>query len=114
MHKSVDLIYNKLKRPDIISCILDLEYKFFKKIELLEKEVALVKSILHLCNNTPYVDHYKSLRQDNQKNNISDRETRILESDASMLQYYSSIINVREKSSIYSNFVDDRKRYITT
>ena len=49
-----------------------------------------------------------------QQNKIRDRETRILESDASMLQYYSSIINVREKSSIYRNFVDDRKRYIIT
>ena len=111
---SIDLLYNELKRPDIISSILESQYKFFKKIELLDEEVAMVKSILRLCNDTPFVEHYKSLRPDMKKNNISNRETKILESDASMLQYYASIVNVREKSPIYCNFIDDRKRAIIT
>ena len=74
----------------------------------------MVKSILRLCNNTPFVDHYKSLRPDIKKTNIENRETKILGSDASMLQYYASIINVKEKSSIYSNFIVDSKRTVIT
>ena len=30
------------------------------------------------------------------------------------MQYYASIVNVKEKSSIYSNFVDDRYRKVIT
>ena len=111
---SVDLLYNELKRPDIISSILESQYKFFKKIELLDEEVAMVKSILRLCDNTPFVDHYKSLSPDIKKTNICNRETKIVESGASMLQYYSSIVNVRKKSMIYCNFIDDRKRSVIT
>ena len=111
---SIDLLYNELKRPDIISSILESQYKFFQKIEMLDEEVAMVKSILRLCYDTPFVEHYKSLRPDMKKNNISIRETKILESDASMLQYYASIVNVKEKSSIYCNFIDDRKRAVIT
>ena len=31
-----------------------------------------------------------------------------------MMQYYASIVNVKEKSTIYSNFVDDRHRKVIT
>ena len=29
-----------------------------------------------------------------------------------MLQYYCSVVDAKEKSSIYTNFIDDRSRYI--
>ena len=48
------------------------------------------------------------------KSNINSRETKILESDASMMQYYSSIVNVKEKSPIYCSFIEDKKRAIIT
>ena len=38
----------------------------------------------------------------------------MIESDAPMLQYYSSIVNPRKKSSIYSSFLDDQKGEIIT
>ena len=31
-----------------------------------------------------------------------------------MLQYYASLVNVKEKSSIYCNFMDDRYRKVIT
>ena len=111
---STDLLYNELKRPDIIATIQDSQYKFFQKIEMLDEEYAMVKSILRLCNNTPFVSHYRSLTPNNKENNVSERESRILESDAAMLQYYTTVANARKKSSIYCNFVDDRKRSIIT
>ena len=111
---SIDLLYNELKRPDIISTILDSQYNFFNKLRSLEEEDALVISILRLCENTPIVVYYNSLQPHNKENNVSERERRILESDAPMLSYYSIIVNARKKSSIYSNFVDDSKRKIIT
>ena len=71
-------------------------------------------SILRLCENTPIVEYYKSLLPDSRKNNIDERERRVIESDAPMLQYYRSILNPRKKSSIYSSFLDDQKRQTIT
>ena len=111
---SIDLLYNELKRPDIISTILDYQYNFFKKIESFDEEAALVKSILRICSNTSFVHHYESLEPDNRKKNVSEREDKILESVAPMLQYYNSVVDTRKKSHIYCNYIDDRKRFIIT
>ena len=111
---STDLIYNELKRPDIISKIKDLQWKFYHRIRNLNDDVALVKSYIHLCNDTPMIEYYNSLSSTNKSDNIRNREQRILESDSSMLQYYASITNIELKSRIYSNFVDDRKMAIIT
>ena len=45
---------------------------------------------------------------------IRDRQRKILESNASMLQYYASVVDVKSKSSIYTNFIDDRRRSVIT
>ena len=74
----------------------------------------MVKSLLELCKDTPIVHYYESLSANNKQKNILDRQTRISQSDASMLQYYTSIVNVDVKSNIYSNFVDDRHRRVIT
>ena len=60
------------------------------------------------------IEYYNSLSSTNKSDNIRNREQRILESNSSMLQYYASITNIEQKSRIYSNFVDDRKRAIIT
>ena len=111
---STDLIYNELRRPDIISKIKDLQWKFYHRVLNLNDDVALVKSLIYLCNNTPMIEYYNSLSSTNKSDNIRNREQRILESNSSMLQYYASITNIEQKSRIYSNFVDDRKRAIIT
>ena len=111
---STDLIYNELKRPDIISRIKDLQWKFYHRILNLNNDDALVKSFTHLCDNTSIIEYYNSLSSTNKADNIQTREKRILESNTSMLQYYASIINVEKNSTIYNNFIDDRKRAIIT
>ena len=111
---SIDLLYNELKRADIISVIKEAQFKFFAKLGTLEEEEALVISILRLCENTPIVEYYRSLLPDSRKKNIDERERRVIESDAPMLQYYRSMLNPKKKSSIYSNFVDDLKRQVIT
>ena len=67
----------------------------------------MVRSILELCN-------YEALSPDNMKENIQQREARILQSSASMMQYYSEMMDVGTKSNIYSNYVDDRLRSVIT
>ena len=111
---STDLIYNELKRPDIISKIKDRQYKFFNKISTLNHSDALVKSILDICWDTPFVQYYQSLTSNNKERNIIDRERRIQESSASMICYYSTIVDVQTKSNIYTNYIVDSKRSIIT
>ena len=111
---STDLIYNELKRADIISRIKDSQWKFYQRLLSLNLEDALVKSFMMLCNDTPMIAYYNSLTPDNKSRNILDRERRIFESDGSMVQYYASNINVKEKCAIYKNFIDDKKRAVIT
>ena len=51
------------------------------------------------------IDYYKSLTPDNESNNIKNREHRIAESNSSLSQHYSSIVN---------NLIEDRRRSIIT
>ena len=111
---TIDLMYNELKRPDIISKIKDNQHKFYEKIKNLEDEEAVVKSILELCKDTPIVEYYESLEEGNKEENIRQREKRILQSSASMTSHYVSIVDIDLKSSIYSSFVDDRFRCVIT
>ena len=111
---TIDLMYNELKRPDVISRIKDSQFNFYEKVKNLDDEEAVVKSILELCKDTPIVEYYESLSSGNKEENIRQREVRILQSTASMTQYYASIVDVNVKSNIYTNFVDDRLRCVIT
>ena len=111
---SIDLLYNELKRPDVISHVKDCQYRFFNKITDLSEDEAVVKSIFELCKDTPIVHYYESLHDSNQEENIKQREQRITNAESSMLDYYKSVVNVTEKSNIYSNFMDDHYRAVIT
>ena len=111
---SIDLLYNELKRPDIISKIKDAQRNFYQRLQNLNNDDAMVKSILNLCNDTSIVNYYKSLAPKIKENNIRNREQLILESDASMLQYYTTIVDVKCKCAIYTNYINDRRRSIIT
>ena len=111
---SIELMYNEIKRPDVIARIKDSQYDFYQKVLNLTEEEAVVRSLLELCKDTPIVHYYESLSPDNKERNISDRETRISEAETSMMRYYASIVDVKQKSTIYSNFVDDRHRKVIT
>ena len=109
---STDLIYNELKRPDVISKIKDSQYRFYDKVKNLNEDEAVVRSILELCKDTPIARYYESLDECNRETNVIERETKIKNSDASMMKYYCSIVNVDEISNIYTNLVDDRFRFV--
>ena len=109
---STDLLYNEIKRPDTMARIKDLQWKFYHRVMNINDDDALVKNFINLCNNTPIIEYYRSLSSTNKANNIRNREQNILDSISPMVQYYASIINVEQKSTIDSNFVDDRKEQL--
>ena len=111
---SIDLLYNELKRADVISHVKDSQYKFFDKIKNLNEDEVVVKSIFKICEDTPIVRYYESLQENNKESNISQREHKIANAESSMLKYYSSLVNISEKATIYSSFVDDRYRAVIT
>ena len=84
----------------IISVIKKAQYKFFAKLGTLDEDEALVISILRLCENTPIVEYYKSLLPDSKKSNVEEREQRVIEYNAPVLQYYRSIINPKTAMEI--------------
>ena len=98
----------------MISRIKDSQYRFYHKVKDLNENEAVVRSILELCKETPIVEYYESLQEFNQEMNIEERTNRIRNSERSMPQYYNEMVNVDEKSKIYSNFVDDRYRFVIT
>ena len=110
----VDLLYNEIKRPDIIAKIKDLQYNFYQKVKEFTEEEAVVRSILRICTNTSMVRYYESLTSDNKEVNIREREHRISCTTTSMLQYYGSIVEIKTTSSIYCNYIDDHCRNIIT
>ena len=111
---STDLIFNELKRADIISRIKDLQYKFFEKVQSLSEEEALVSSILKLCLETSMVQYYTSLHDHNRTDNIEERTRRIMESESSMTMYYKNLIDVDTEPVIYSSCMNDAKRNVIT
>ena len=110
----INLLYNELKRPDIISRIKDLQYNFYQKVKNITEEVAVVRSILRICNETPIVEYYESLSSDNREKNIIEREHRISSATTSMIQYYTSLVDFKLRSNIYCSYTDDQCRTTIT
>ena len=57
---SIDLLYNELKRPDIIAAIRNQQHNFFEKVIAFHEDEAVVKSVLRICRNTEFVAYYHS------------------------------------------------------
>ena len=109
---STDIVYNELRRPDIISRIKESQFHFFKKINEFEIDDAMVVSVLDLCKDTSIVQYYKSLHDHNKKDNIDERTRRIMSSEAPMLENYRNNVEIETKPMIYSSYMNDGKRKI--
>ena len=83
---------------------------FYQRLLKINDEYALVKSFLALCKNTKFLNYYNILHGHNKRDNIHDREQRIMTSTVSMLFYYNSLTDVKKKCIIYNSFMDDYKR----
>ena len=55
------LVYNELKRADIISKIKNRQYNFYHRILSIDEREALVKAFISLCSGTSIIKYYESL-----------------------------------------------------
>ena len=111
---SIDLIYNELKRADIISKIKDLQFNFYQKVKRLSEEDAMVVSVLNLCRETSIVRYYESLHGHNKEDNIADRQRRIATSESSMMIYYRNLVDIVNEPMIYNSYMNDSQRQVIT
>ena len=108
---ATDLVYHELRRPNIVSRVKDQQYKFFKRINSLNEDIAIVVSIMRICQGCPMLMYYESLHNHHGDDDMKDRELRIQSSTLSSLVYYSAM-NFSSKSMIYQSFMDDEKRAV--
>ena len=111
---SIDLIYNELKRADIIAKIKDLQFNFYQKVKSLSEEDAMVASVLNLCRDTSIVRYYESLHGYNRENNIAERKNRITASESSMMIYYRDLVDIDNQPVIYNSYMNDSQRQTIT
>ena len=95
-----DLLYIELKRPDIISRIKDLQYKFNQKICTTSIEDAVVAQAYNMCKDLPVYQYYNQLHADNQKANKSKRITNVKNSYSSMYLRYKDMFHLENPSNI--------------
>ena len=110
---SIDLIYFELNRADVISRIKDAQFKFYKKLSSIKYDEAVVKHIISMCADDDMIKYYNDLHGHYQEDNLSARKDRVLNSEASMIVYYRSIISPT-KSCIYNSFLQDYFRFVIT
>ena len=108
-----DLIYHELRRPSIVTTIKDLQYNFFKKLGEIHEDAAIVKTIINKCGGCRMIRYYENLNGKNAERDISERYTKIAESQSSMCVYYREL-DLMEKSDIYSSMLYDYYRIIIT
>ena len=108
-----DLVLHEIWRCSIIEKIKDIQYAFYKKLQELPADNAIVSKVIYLCRGGKRSNYYSQLSDDNSERDISNRATRIKNSDATMCVYYS-MFDFSEKSCIYSSFLNDYYRYILT
>ena len=111
---SNDIVYIELYRPDIISKIKDLQYKFYEKMISLKPEDAIIAKALNMCNHLNICKYYEELRTDNQKRNKEGRITYTRNSTSSMNCRYKDLFDLKTNEVIYSDYVNGKYRIILT
>ena len=111
---TTDMLYNELKRADIMSKVKDSQFEFYKKVKSFTEEDAMVAAILKLCKDTSIVRYYDALHGNNRERNITERQERITTSNASMMIYYRNLVDIINKPIIYSTFMNDSQRHTIT
>ena len=71
------IIYNELKRGDVIAKIKDRQWNFYNRLSQLGENNALVISFSELCKNTN-IAYYSSLHNHNSIDNICNRENQFI------------------------------------
>ena len=104
-----DIIFYELKRPNIVSKIMDRQYAFFQKLFSLSKDDAVIQKLITLCRNCSIMN----LHGNNPSIFLATLENKIHFDNSSMILYYRNLIKP-ETSCIYQAFVVNYYRRIIT
>ena len=108
-----DIIFFELKRPNIVSKIMDRQYVFFQKLFSLSEDDTVILKLISLCKQSSILDYYFNLQGNNCSIFLTALEHKIQLDNSSMISYYRNLIKP-EKSCIYQAFVNDYYRRIIT
>ena len=109
-----DLVFHELRRCSVMTTIKDRQFNFYKKVQQLSSDDAIVKVVLEMCLlDSSMVDYYKKLREKNREHELMEREQRILKSNNSMCRYYCEF-DLMAKCDIYCSMLNDYYRIIIT
>ena len=105
-----ELIYHKIRRPDIVSRVKDAQFNFFQRISKIAQNEALIKDVMILCDGSLTMQYYKKLHNHHRQDDIQDRERLIRNSNSSMVSYYANM-NFVDKSVIYNSYMCEKYHY---
>ena len=95
-----DIVYCELNRPDMSAVIKDSQRNFFKKLQNLSSEDALVTDVMSLCRNTSL--------------DIQGRKNRVRESEKTLTKRYYNITNGEYCHTIYDwNVLEENRTLLT-
>ena len=110
---SNDIIFYELRRANVISKILDRQYKFFQKLLSLTNEQSVVIDVITICQKCSQINHYRKLHGNNCKVFFNNLDRKIRLDQSPMITYYPHLVNL-EKSMIYESFANYFFRKIIT
>ena len=108
------LICIELERPDIISRIKDLQYKFGIKVNSFQTETAVVAKALEMCKHLEIYKYYNEIPADNQRANKICRITKIRKSSATMSSRYKDLCCLKKNDILYENHINEDYRKALT
>ena len=110
-----DLLYIEINHTDIVSCMKDRQFSFFKKIYALNADEALVKQYIDtFYEESPMIQYYKHLDNENRKRSIEERKQRIFQSNKTMTKRYADLTKCEYNDAIYDWNMPERERITLT
>ena len=115
-----DLLYVELNRADIIATLQDRQYGFFHSLNILNRDDALVKNVMELCNNVEIIralltqQYYNQLSNTNKVTDIDNQKTKVLSSNNSLTQRYATLTDTKYLAVLYDSYINEDLRIIIT
>ena len=111
---ATNTVYHELNRGSIVSKLMDRQYAFVKKLEVLKEEDALVKCLWNKCQQLSICEYYKALSGNNYTNDKLQRTQLLNESNKSLDIRYRDTIGLQETHCLYDSYVTDTCRTVIT
>ena len=114
MSTPTDIIYTEINRPDIVSCVKDRQFHFYKKMCSFTSDEALVKDVMEMCKNTNMTQYYRNLDDNHKTRTVSERMIRMNSSTTTMTKRYMDITAGKFADAVYDSDMNEEYRCILT